>query len=333
MNEKIFITGATGFIGRRLVNRLINEHIQVIALVRKSNHNLPLSDLLHITEGSLFDIDLLAHLMKDCTIGYHLAASIDFNHENKDYIYKVNVDGTKFFLEAAKKSGLHKVVFVSSACTIGISWENHKILDENTEFNSKLLAHNVYLASKKLAEDLVLSYKDIMKVVIANPTTVYGPGDYSLNSGTIIKTIVKNKIVPVFPGGTSVVDVDDVVAGLMLLGRKNTLYDRYILTNENLKFSEVFSIISSVTGKRNLFVKIPKYFRLPVRYFTCILSLLFKFLGLKAGLFTPQIIEDTFLFKYYDGKRIKDELGWLPEYNFKETIERAWEFYLHEGLF
>ena len=332
--KKIFLTGTTGFIGRRLLNSLIMNSFNTVALVRRENYKLPQSNYLKIVKGELFDIEFLARSMDGCDTVYHLAACIDFNPLNRDYIYKVNIEGTEAVLKAAKKAGLKKMVFVSSACTAGISQKSNIILDEETPFDSELLKHNVYLASKKQAEDLVISLSDgNLQVVIANPTTVYGPGDYSLNSGSIIRTIVKSKIMPVFPGGTSVVDVDDIVKALILLGKKDRpKYNKYILTSENLLFKELFLIISQAINMRRLFIGIPGCFRLPAKFFTYILSNMLKFIGIKSVLFTPQIIEDTFFYKYYSADRAKSELGWVPEYTFIDSVERAWNFYMDEGL-
>ncbi len=322
---KIFITGATGFIGRRLVDRLLSGGHEVVALVRNKEHGLPKG--IEIAYGDVLTPDSFKESGQRCDRLYHLAALITFVPEHKAELLRVNGQGTINVLAAAGRWNVPCSVVVSSACTIGLSHSKKDILDENSILREGLAENNPYLASKILAERAALEYTDSQKVVIVNPTTVYGPGDKTLNSGTLILKIARAAILPVPPGGSNVVDVDDVVDGIIAAGERGKSGKRYILGYHNLSFSEIFSTITEVVENRPILIAIPKVLRKPA-------ELMAEITG-KLGhnrFLTAQIVGDLFAFKYYSSKRANQDLNWQPKYSFRESIERAWDFYLREGL-
>ena len=325
MSKRVFVTGATGFIGRRLVEQLCHDGAEVVALVRRKEHGLP--DNVQPVYGDILDFDSFKTAGDGCGRLYHLAAEISFDPKKRAQLIRVNGDGTANILKAAKIWRVQRSVIVSSACTIGLSGGKDSILDEDALPTAEVVDANPYLASKLAAEEAALKASPEQPVVIVNPSTVYGPGDWSLNSGTLVMKVAKLFLLPVPSGGGNVVDVDDVVNGILAAGEYGVTGKRYILGNENLSFSQIFSTVAEVTKHRPLLIPIPKLMCGPMATAAGVVGTLTG-----SRFITPQVIKDTFAFKYYSNQRARHDLKWEPRYSLKESVQRAWDFYIKEGL-
>ncbi len=325
MRMRGFVTGATGFIGQRLVSRLIEKGWDVTALVRNTTHTLP--NKVKVIKGDILQPDTFEDSGMGADIVYHLAALISFNYKKKDEMIKVNARGTANILKLARLWGVKCSVVVSSACTIGLSYSPDNVLDENAAYNEALIKRNPYMQSKVMAEQEALAVADKQHVTIVNPTTVYGPGDFRLNSGTLIKKISNSSFLPVPPGGSNVIDVDDVVEGIIMAAEKGNSGKRYILGNENMPFSRIFSDIVEVTGCNPIMFPIPYFIKQP---FSIAVDIVGRIIN--SSFITRQVIEDMFYFKYYSNNLAVRELGWRPIYSFRNSVERAWDFYKRHGI-
>lgn len=322
---KVLITGATGFIGRRLAARLQRDGVEVIALVRDSQHGLP--EGVRPVYGDILSPESLADYGQGCDRLFHLAALITFDPRKRRELIKVNSEGTAFILEAARRWKVKRSVVLSSACTIGLSYTPHHIMAEDSPLPEGLIEANPYMESKILAEREAISAAREQEVVVVNPTTVYGPGDWRLNSGSLVLMIAGSVVLPVPPGGGNVVDVDDVVEGIVAAGERGKSGHRYIIGAENLKFQQIFKIIAKAVGRSPVRIPIPGCMRMPVSVVAGLAGQMF------GGRFlTPQIVSDLFAFKFYSSARAQQELGWSPRYTFQESVERAWAFYCQKGL-
>ena len=324
---KVFVTGATGFLGRRLVQRLLVDGHQVTALVRSAAATLP--GEVEVVRGDLMDPSAYRKAGEGSERLYHLAAKITFDPACLEELLKVNGEGTRHVLEVAADWGVERAVVVSSACTLGLSCDPEKILDEESPLDPRLIERNPYLASKLACERQATAAADRGKgtVVVVNPTTVYGPGDETLNSGTLVQKVAQGMALPVPPGGSNVVDVDDVIEGILRAGERGRSGRRYVLGGENLHFREIFATIAEVVGRRPVFVPVPGISR---PFFGLAAWGLGKFTG--SRFLTPQIVEDLFAFKFYSSRRAEEELKWRPAHGFGSSVRRAWEYYQDRGL-
>jgi dihydroflavonol-4-reductase len=322
---KVFITGATGFIGRRLVKLLLDKKIEITALVRNTGHGLPAG--VKTVHGDILEPGSLTGVTESFDRLYHLAALVSFDPGKRAALIRVNAEGTRNALELAVKLKVSSSVVVSSACTFGISKEPLELLNENSIPSNEMINANPYMESKLAQEKSALEFADRLKVVIVNPTTVYGPGDRTLNSGTVIKTVAKAPVMPVTPGGSNVIDVDDVAEAIFLAGEKGSNGKKYIIGSENLSYKAIFDTISRHTGHRPLFVPLGKWTYQPLRIFAGVFQ---KLTG--SRLITPQIVGDMFYYKYFSNELAKKDLGWAPAYKFSESVTRALAYYRTEGL-
>ncbi|MBI4790100.1 MAG: NAD-dependent epimerase/dehydratase family protein [Chloroflexi bacterium] len=322
---KAFVTGATGFIGRRLVDKLQREGVEVIALARDARARLP--DGVRIACGDILQPESLGAAGAGCDRLYHLAALITFDPRRRAELLRVNGAGTANVLAAAQRWNVARTIVVSSACTIGLSYAKENILDEDSPRAPGLIENNPYLESKLAAERAALDAARECHVTIVNPTTVYGPGDWSLNSGTLVVQVARARALPLPPGGSNVVDVDDVVEGIIAAGERGKSGARYILGGENLSFAQIFATVARAVQRRPILLPLPAWMRAPM-------TLAVRIAGRATGnrFLTPQIVGDLFAFKFYSSACAGRELGWSPRYSFSTSIERAWGFYQREQL-
>ncbi|WP_078381709.1 SDR family oxidoreductase [Sutcliffiella halmapala] len=179
----IFLTGATGFLGGRLIRNLLEDGHTVYILARnldKANtlkENLPFSlqGSVNILQGDIvqpnfgFPKRIVEQLMNKIDIFYHLAALVKFDHDLRDTLMEMNYQGTKEALKVAENIGADKFIHVSTAYTVGVSNQGEeKLYDLNQGFN------NPYEESKALAEHEVFRYQDKMDVSIFRPAIIVG---------------------------------------------------------------------------------------------------------------------------------------------------------------
>lgn len=324
---RAFVTGATGFIGGRLVEHLARAGHEISALVRSESTDLP--DTVTTVRGRLEDdVNTLSRAMSGHDVLFHLAARISFDPRRLPELLHVNADGTNRVLEAARRASVSRTVVVSSACTIGLAERADHVLDEDTPFDSRLADRNPYLRSKHRCEQhAVDAARAGQWVCIVNPTTVFGAGDRSLNSGTLIHKTATSRVMPLPSGGSNVVDVEDVASGIAVAAERGRSGVRYILGGENLRFSQIVDRIATVVGRRPRLIRLGSAMRLPMSMAAWLIQRLTR-----SDLITPQIIADTFAFKFYSSDRARSELGWEPRRDFGTSVSAAWEYYQCHGL-
>ncbi|MDR3641684.1 MAG: NAD-dependent epimerase/dehydratase family protein [Humidesulfovibrio sp.] len=323
---RAFVTGATGFIGKRLVAALLREGAEVDALVRGDHTRLPRG--VRPVAGDIMAPDLAMASSGGYDALFHLAGFVSFKAEMRAELRRVHEEGTRNVLNAARAWGGGTVVVASSACTIGLSSHPGTVLDETSPADPNLARRNPYLDSKLGLERVCAEAAAAgQHVVVVNPTTIYGPGDASLNSGTLIKAVVTSAMVPVPAGGSNVADVDEVVAGFIAAARKGRSGERYILGGRNLRFAEIVKTVARAAGRRPALLPLPGLLAGPM-------AVAAWGLGLAGGgrFLTPQIVGDLFGFKYYSSAKAQRELGWLASRPFEETVTDALAYYREEGL-
>ena len=287
MLKKVFISGATGFIGSHLALYLANRGCIVHALFRsKGKAEILKQKNVRLFKGDVCDKSSLEAAMASCEEAYHLGAFARLWDRDPTLCYRINVDGTLNVLDTAVKYGIKKVVITSTAGVLGPS--ESKPLDEECVRTADFFTP--YELSKCEMEKKALVYAEKgLSVVFVNPTRVFGPGILSeANSATkIIKAYIRGKW-RIIPGrGHSVGNyayIDDIVRGHVLAMEKGLAGERYILGGANLSFLEFFSIVSSVSGRRYRKVRLPAPLIMSVSGLIFIFSRLFG----KAPRITPQ---------------------------------------------
>jgi nucleoside-diphosphate-sugar epimerase len=308
---KVFVSGATGFIGIQLVKRLVNEGYTVHALYRSdSKAELIRQPGVEIFKGDILDISSLEHAMKGCEEAYHTAAFAGISPGDPGTVFRYNVDGTMNIIEAAGRQGIRRVVVTSTAGVLGPS--DGETVNETTP--DPLSFFTEYEASKHMMETKLLGRtKTEPEVVIVNPTRVFGPGYLSISNGVtrMIKKYVEGgwRFIP--GNGNNIgnyVFVEDVVTGHLQAMKKGIPGERYILGGDNITYNQLFGLIREESGIDKKLLKIPLWLML-------ISAGIIKF-GSKITGRTP-LIDSRLVRKFnhnwiVSSKKASDVLGYHP---------------------
>lgn len=257
---KFFITGATGFIGNRLALELAHQGHYVNALVRtKQKESFLKHSNIRIIRGDMTNINSLRKGIKEADGIFHLAALAKPWVKDKLLYNKINVESTHTILTLAKENRVKKIVFTSSAGTLGPSID--KPVNEETPRKTNFC--NEYESTKfmaeKIAKDFVIQG---LNVVIVHPSRVYGPGLLSKSNSTtiMIKNYTQGKW-RIIPGNGkrigNYVFIDDVIKGHMLAMEKGQTGSQYILGGENVSYITFFNTIKKLSNKKYRLLKIP----------------------------------------------------------------------------
>ena len=253
--SKVLITGATGFIGNHVTRLCLERGDDVRVMVMPGEDRSPLQGMdVEFVEGNLLDSESLVRAVQGVQQLYHLAALFAIWTKDPDLHFKINVDGARSMMEAAKAAGVEKIVFTSSVAAIGIVG-NGGFATEETAFNSWPWASE-YILSKFISHQMVKGMvSDGLPVTMVMPGMPFGPGDrMPMPTGTMILRTLEGKMKNYWDGGVCAVDVRDVAAGHVLAMEKGRIGESYILANKdgNMPNKELLAMIGKIAGVSNV---------------------------------------------------------------------------------
>lgn len=332
---KIFITGATGFIGTTLTRQLLADGWHVRGMSR-SKPKLPPGyegDIRDIWEhpnfehvsGDVNDYDSIVRGMKGCKYVFTLAGYAKNYSRDPSVFTRVNVDGVLNVLKAAKELGVEKIVMTSTIVSFGPTPKG-EVCDETLERITKEF-YTEYEESKTLGERAALEMvKQGLPLVIVNPTRVYGPGQ--LSEGNAMAGLIRD-----YRRGTGpfLINfgvnygnygfVEDIARGQYLALENGRIGERYILGGDNASLLELYQTIDRVDGKKHW--KLPLYKFVPL-----LVGRSMKRWAQLTGAYpriTPGWVK-TFLVDWkYSCEKAKKELGYDP-IPLEEGIRRTCEW-------
>ncbi len=240
-----FLTGATGFIGGAILNRLLREGKRVLTLVRREEAACQLAAKgAHPVLGDLGNPVTYQEALRQSDVVIHAAGLNAFCLADPRPLYEVNVDGTRALLQAAGEAGVKRIVYTSSAVTIGEPYG--QVAHEATPHRGTFLSH--YERSKYEAEQVALALaRQGLPVVVLNPSSVQGPG--RLHGTARIFLDYLNGRLPVVCGDWfSFVYVDDCVEAHLNAARMGRVGERYLLSGASVTRRELLETLEEVTG-------------------------------------------------------------------------------------
>jgi dihydroflavonol-4-reductase len=324
---KVFLTGASGFIGGHLLRALLGSGAEVRCLVRDSSPRRNLEGLdVEVAVGDLRDADSVCRAMEGCRVVYHCAADYRLYSSKPEELYDSNVQGTRHVLRAAHKCGVQRVVYTSSVGALGLTSDGTPA-DENTPVSLEAMVGH-YKRSKYLAERVAEEWAaDGLPVVIVNPSTPVGDGDLKPTAtGGMILDFLNRKTPAYVDTGLNLVDVRDVVAGHLLAAEKGRVGRKYILGHRDMTLREIFETLGRITGLSAPRIRVPHW--LPLG-FAAVDTAFSRLTGR-----VPRVpLEAVKLSKYkmfFDPSRAVEELG-LPQTPVEEALGRAVEWFRANG--
>lgn len=251
---KAFVTGSTGFLGTNLVRALYEQGHTVKALARspeKAAALLPAG--VTIVAGDMEDIAGFAGEMKGCDVLFHVAAYFTESFDLGDHAAKlesINVQGTVALLDAAQRANIQKVIYVRSSGVIGQRADGSP--GDETSAPGPLSYRNPYFHSKVRAERAVFEWlkTHALPVTLILPAAIFGPHDPGpTGANRIVTDFLAGQLPAIPPGGMVVVDVRDVVQGMLNAVERGCSGERYIVHNRTISLAELADLLEDISGK------------------------------------------------------------------------------------
>ena len=286
---RAYVTGASGFIGSHVTRTLREAGWEV---------------------GDAFvdvcDRAALEREMEGCDAVFHLAALYSFRGDPAEFT-RVNVDGTRNVLEAARRAEVRRVVHTSSCATCG-PVEGRPATEEDAPHDWELAVP--YKATKLAAERLALAAASSgLDVVVVNPTTPVGEGDWvPTPTGRMVRGVATGRYRAYLSGmGVNLVDVRDVARGHLLAFERGRAGERYLLGGEDMSLQDVFALIAKAAGRQAPRLRVPYWVARTAA---------------AARLLNRQEVSLARLPMYFSSEKARRELGYEPSRP-QAAVERA----------
>lgn len=326
--RKLFLTGATGFIGSNLLEKFVQEGYHVIALTR-SNSDLKFiqkyidENKIEIREGDIKDRGRSNNIIADCDTLIHCASFVGDWGRKKDY-YDTNVLGTKNILEAGKEKGIDSTILISSNAVLGEENCLEPKSEESTYnpifpyflegiFESDM---NHYRNTKALAEKEALKHasKNKSNLTIVRPVWTYGPHEFNAGPYLFCKSILSgNKF---FPGSKTnkfhTIYVEDLAEIIFRLTKKRKKGINIFNAGSQkvTTLDEFFGTFCDALEKKHP-IYLPRKIVYPIGFAMEALYKTFK--SKEAPLLTRARVEMGYCNNIYDVEKIHKEIGPIKE--------------------
>ena len=331
---KILITGATGFIGSHLTERIVKEGHEVKVLMREKSNRVGREETLKLIKkldvevvyGDLLDINSLFKAVKGCEIVFHLAAIARPMAIPREDYFKVNADGTRNLLEACRKEkSLKKIIHMSSVSAVGPTRDG-KPVNEKTP----CAPVDSYGESKLAAEKVIFEYikKYNLPIVLLRPPMVFGPRDYELLR---LFKIISKGIFPIKEGKgyMEFLYVGNLVEVCILSMAKGKVGEIYHINNgKSYKIQEVVKAIAKAENVKILPIKFPNWFFV---LSGAAIELAGKIFGFHPPFSRDTVIWMTKSYWYSDSSKAKKELDYKPVFTLEEGARKTVDYYKNKG--
>jgi len=275
MNSKVLVTGAAGFIGSHLVERLVSLGYEVVGLdnfddfyppaVKRENiRTLEAEEGFYMIEGDIRDTDLLTRIFSEHNISLvaHLAARAGVRASlQKPVLYQdVNIRGTINLLEASRTYGVKQFVFASSSSVYGLNTKVPFREDDKVDYPT-----SPYATSKAAAELFCRTYNHLygLPVTVLRLFTVYGPRQRpEMAIHLFTRMIDSGEEIPVFGDGTSKRDytyVSDIINGILqALASQNQGFEIFNLGDSHpIALEYLIHLLEEALGKKAKIKRLP----------------------------------------------------------------------------
>ncbi len=322
MTAPTLVTGGTGFVGGLLLARLVGQGRAVRALVRRpgDRERLPTPEV-ELALGDLGDEEVLARAADGCEVVYHAAGMNQLCLADPAPLYLVNVEGTGRLLRAARRAGVRRVVYTSSAATLG--GDGSHAVDEAAPPPETFTSH--YARSKFQAEQVALGFGGV-EVVTVNPSSVQGPGRVT-GTGRVFLDYLNGRLPFDLPSRFGICYTEDCVNGHLLAESRGRPGQRYVLNTATISNSEAIDLIAVISGLTDR----PRTLPLPlaVGAAACL-----EWLARARRSRSPLCREAVRTVGHphlYDGSRAERELG-LHYTPLRAAMEATVRWYVDQGL-
>ncbi len=258
MQQKILVTGGTGFVGSYLLRYLVQKGCKHITAIKRSTSSMALvetvKDKITWVEGDILDIVFLEEIMVGVEQIYHCAALVSFDPKAAAAMRQVNIEGTANMVNMALLHNVQKLVHISSIAALGSS-KPGETQDEQTSWKEDKNTSN-YAKSKYYSEmEVWRGIAEGLNAAILNPSIIIGSGFWDRGTGKLFNLYATG--FPFYSEGISgVVDVRDVARIAIQLMNADVKEERFIVNGENISYQKLFTQIASIAKVKKPTIKL-----------------------------------------------------------------------------
>jgi len=324
----ILVTGATGFTGLHLAQRLMEEGEDVVVFSRPTSDTRQLQALgVEVRTVDIRSREEVARAFSDFRQIYHVAAAFRAQHADTDEFRRVNVDATSHLLSLAAEHGVDRFIHCS---TVGVqgeienppATEDHPFRPDDVYQETKL--EGELLARKQMGDP------DGPEVTVVRPVGIYGPGDRRFLK--LFRPIARGRFVMVGSGESlyHLTFISDLVEGILLAGRHPSASGETftIAGSRYTTLNELVVLIADAIGVAPPRLRIPYG---PVHLASVICDRTFRAVGLSPPLY-PRRVEFFSKDRAFDISKVSRMLGYEPQVGLEEGLRKTAEWYRGEGL-
>lgn len=320
---RVAVTGGSGVVGRAVVRHLIDRGDEVWALARSEESARNLDQMgCRVVTGDLLDFDAVSRLVKGSNTVYHVAGVNEMCPLDPVRMWRVNVEGTTAILDASSRMGVTRIVYTSSAVTMGEA--KGQIGTETSPHRGYFLSE--YERSKTVAERLILHTDRDIEVVSVNPSSVQGPGR-ATGTGALLLAAARGRLPFLVDATFSIVDIDDCARGHLAAADRGEPGQRYVLSGH---VTTVRDAVAHLTRSK-AGISRPWFIRPEVLSGVApVAAAVSKAFG-RQPLLCPESARVLLSGHRYDGSRAHRELG-ITYTALSETLDRTLGWFEGEGL-
>jgi nucleoside-diphosphate-sugar epimerase len=324
--QNVLITGANGFIGSHLVERLLKEGRSVRCLVRKTSDLKWLkTGQVDLAYGELTDLRSLQSAVRNVDVVIHLAGKT--KAPSIEGYFKANADGTRNLLQAVSENAgrLSRFVYISTQAAAGPGSRGFPVRETDEP-----RPVTPYGASKLEGEKAVLSFGAEFPVTVVRPPSVFGPRDTDLFQ---LFKMIRSGLRPMLGWRerlVSLVFIDDLVQGILLCAERDQAAGQifFINTTDCISWKDFGKAVAKAAGKKAIPVVVPVPLFVAAIHANDRICRQLK----KETLFNRSKIPE-FLPRYWicDGSKARNELGYKPAMDLDKAIGLTMNWYLQQG--
>jgi nucleoside-diphosphate-sugar epimerase len=327
--QTALVTGGSGFLGRAIVDQLLQKKLKVRILCRKNYPDLKEKGC-EIFQGEISDFALVDKAIKGCDLVFHTAAKAGISEPYSEYV-RINIEGTNNIIKACLKNSVSRLVYTSSPSVV-FSHGDIKGADESLPYPDEHEAY--YPKSKALAEQNVLrANSEKLATVSLRPHLIWGPGDNHL-APRLISKAKANKL-KLIGSGKNMVDTvfienaadSHILAAERLAPGSKIAGKAYFITNDDPRpLKELVNSILNAAGLEPVTASIPLWLATVIG-FCCEKAWKIGKLSGEPPI-TRWVAEEFATAHWFNITAAKNDLGYVPRVSIEEGMQKLKSFYL-----